>query len=87
MEGDTVVWSAIGFEHFDDGQAPKLTPFWKKSAGTEAAAETAPPWTPRPVPAEHRPPVRARPVPRGVPGRAPSARRAAAAVTAARREP
>jgi hypothetical protein len=47
VEGDTVTWSGIGFEVFDDGQAPKLTPFWKK-ASTEPAPEASAQWTPAP---------------------------------------
>ena len=47
VDGDTVSWSNIGFEEFDEGQAPKLTPFWKKSSG-EPAVETAAHWTPAP---------------------------------------
>jgi hypothetical protein len=47
VEGDTVSWSGIGFEVFDDGQAPKLTPFWKKSSSAPAP-ETSTQWTPSP---------------------------------------
>jgi hypothetical protein len=47
VEGGAVIWSAIGFERFDDGQAPKLTPFWKK-ASTEDVVDAPPPWTPAP---------------------------------------
>lgn len=47
VEGGVVSWSAVGFEQYDDGQAPKLTPFWKKSAPVEPAASTAP-WVPSP---------------------------------------
>ena len=32
VDGETVTWSGIGFESFDEGEAPKLTPFWKKAA-------------------------------------------------------
>jgi hypothetical protein len=32
IDGDTVLWSSIGFDQYDEGPAPKLTPFWKKSA-------------------------------------------------------
>jgi hypothetical protein len=32
IEGNVVLWSAIGFDQFDEGPAPKLSPFWKKSA-------------------------------------------------------
>ena len=32
---------ACGFERFDEGEAPKLTPFWKKSAAEPAPAATA----------------------------------------------
>jgi hypothetical protein len=38
IEGDTVLWSSIGFDQYDEGPAPKLTPFWKKT--TEPAADT-----------------------------------------------
>jgi hypothetical protein len=44
--GNVVSWSAIGFEEFDDGQSPKLTPFWKKNAPVEQAL--AAPWVPHP---------------------------------------
>ena len=47
VEGDAVTWSAIGFEVFDDGQVPKLTPFWKKAA-PRPEAETTARWTPAP---------------------------------------
>jgi hypothetical protein len=47
VDGDTVTWSNIGFEEFDEGQAPKLTPFWKK-ASSQPAAETPAHWTPAP---------------------------------------
>lgn len=30
IEGETVVWTSIGFDQYDEGEAPKLTPFWKK---------------------------------------------------------
>jgi hypothetical protein len=39
------MWVAIGFENFDEGEAPKLTPFWKKSAA-EPEASTGAQWTP-----------------------------------------
>jgi hypothetical protein len=38
IEGNMVVWSNIGFDQFDEGPAPKLAPFWKKSAGREPEA-------------------------------------------------
>jgi hypothetical protein len=47
VEGDTVSWTGIGWELFDDGQAPKLTPFWKKSAG-EATSEASARWSAAP---------------------------------------
>ena len=47
VEGDTVSWTNIGWEVFDDGQAPKLTPFWKKS-GAEPAAQASARWSPAP---------------------------------------
>jgi hypothetical protein len=43
-----VTWSSIGFEHFDEGEAPKLTPFWKKSSAAEPAPVARPPWLPAP---------------------------------------
>lgn len=47
--GDVVTWYDIGFEHFDEGEAPKLTPFWKKAqASAEPAPDVAPPWLPQP---------------------------------------
>jgi hypothetical protein len=48
IEGSTVLWARIGFERLDDGPAPKLTPFWKKSAEPEpvAAAWEAQPFEP-----------------------------------------
>jgi hypothetical protein len=46
--GDTVTWSEIGFEHFDEGEAPKLTPFWKKAPSSEPAPAARPPWLPEP---------------------------------------
>jgi hypothetical protein len=48
IQGNTVLWSSIGFEQFDDGQAPKLTPFWKKSGAAEAPAAVVEPWVPVP---------------------------------------
>jgi hypothetical protein len=39
IEGNTVLWSNIGFDQFDAGPAPKLTPFWKKSTGVEPAPQ------------------------------------------------
>jgi hypothetical protein len=45
VEGEVVSWSAIGLEVYDDGVAPKLTPFWKKASA--AAAEPAR-WVPTP---------------------------------------
>jgi hypothetical protein len=47
VEGDTVTWTDIGFEVFDEGQAPKLTPFWKKSTAAPAA-EVSARWVPAP---------------------------------------
>ena len=47
IQGNAVLWSAIGFEQFDEGQAPKLTPFWKKS-GTAEVVEQVEPWIPAP---------------------------------------
>jgi hypothetical protein len=46
--GEVVTWFDIGFERFDEGEAPKLTPFWKKAQTIEPAAEVAPPWSPQP---------------------------------------
>jgi hypothetical protein len=45
VQGDVVIWSAIGFENFDEGEAPKLTPFWKKS-GAEPEPSSGAQWTP-----------------------------------------
>jgi hypothetical protein len=47
VEGDAVIWSAIGFEVFEEGDAPKLTPFWKKASAEPVAAASAR-WTPAP---------------------------------------
>jgi hypothetical protein len=47
-DDEFVTWSAIGFEHFDEGEAPKLTPFWKKSSAPEPAATASSPWMPSP---------------------------------------
>jgi hypothetical protein len=38
VEGDSVLWSAIGFDQYDEGAAPKLTPFWKKIPEPEEPA-------------------------------------------------
>jgi hypothetical protein len=46
--GDVVIWSDIGFEQSDEGEAPKLTPFWKRAAASEPAPAAAPPWLPAP---------------------------------------
>lgn len=46
--GEIVSWSEIGFEHFDEGRAPKLTPFWKKASTVEPAPVSTPPWLPAP---------------------------------------
>jgi hypothetical protein len=47
VQGNTVLWSAIGFEQFDAGPAPKLSPFWKKSVAPEPV-EPHELWIPRP---------------------------------------
>jgi hypothetical protein len=47
VDGGVVTWSAIGFERFEEGAAPKLTPFWKKSA-PDASSEVPPHWEPAP---------------------------------------
>jgi hypothetical protein len=47
VEGETVTWTGIGFEIFDEGEAPKLSPFWKK-AGSETPAPASAQWTPAP---------------------------------------
>jgi hypothetical protein len=47
VDGETVTWSGIGFESFDEGEAPKLTPFWKK-ASPEPAQAAAASWLPAP---------------------------------------
>jgi hypothetical protein len=41
VDGETVTWSAIGFESFDEGEAPKLTPFWKKASAEPVAGAAA----------------------------------------------
>ena len=46
VEGDVVSWRSIGFEQFDDGRAPKLTPFWKKAQAEPEAVSV--PWIPTP---------------------------------------
>lgn len=46
--GEVVTWYDIGFEHFDEGEAPKLTPFWKNAQASEPAHAVAPPWLPQP---------------------------------------
>jgi hypothetical protein len=45
IEGNTVVWAHIGFEQLDEGPAPKLKAFWKKSA---PEPEDEPKWLPNP---------------------------------------
>jgi hypothetical protein len=47
VEGDVVSWSAIGFEVYDDGVAPRLTPFWKKPSADQTPAAEAH-WEPSP---------------------------------------
>jgi hypothetical protein len=47
VEGNVVSWSGVGFELFDEGVAPKLTPFWKK-ADAVAAPEVSARWEPTP---------------------------------------
>jgi hypothetical protein len=47
VQGDIVLWAAIGFENFDEGEAPKLTPFWKKS-GAEPEPSSGAQWTAAP---------------------------------------
>jgi hypothetical protein len=47
VDGDTVMWSNIGFETFEEAEAPKLTPFWKKSTAPAAEASAAR-WIPTP---------------------------------------
>jgi hypothetical protein len=44
---ELVTWSSIGFERFDEGEAPKLAPFWKK-ASAGPAATAGPGWIPAP---------------------------------------
>jgi hypothetical protein len=46
VEGDIVGWSDIGFETYDDGVAPRLTPFWKKADANAAAVSAH--WDPSP---------------------------------------
>jgi hypothetical protein len=47
VDGGIVSWSGVGFELFDEGIAPKLTPFWKKAAA-DATPETPAHWEPTP---------------------------------------
>jgi hypothetical protein len=47
VEGDIVGWSDIGFESYDDGVAPRLTPFWRKADPNAAPASEAH-WEPSP---------------------------------------
>jgi hypothetical protein len=47
VNGDVVSWSSIGFEVYDDGVAPRLTPFWKKASANPAPAVEAH-WEPSP---------------------------------------
>jgi hypothetical protein len=47
VDAETVSWTDIGFEVFDDAQAPKLTPFWKKASADPVPEATAQ-WTPSP---------------------------------------
>lgn len=44
IDGDTVLWSSIGFDQFDEGEAPKLKAFWKKAAEPDAEAASAAGW-------------------------------------------
>ena len=46
-DDSVVTWAGIGFERFEEGEAPKLSPFWKKSA-PEPASEQAGGWQPAP---------------------------------------
>jgi hypothetical protein len=48
IDGTTVTWSAVGFDEFDAGPAPKLTPFWKKAAKVEPEPVAGQQWTPAP---------------------------------------
>ena len=48
IDSELVVWSHIGFEHFEDAPAAKLTPFWKKGAGDAPVVESPDPWVPAP---------------------------------------
>jgi hypothetical protein len=47
VEGETVTWTDIGFETFDEGEAPKLSAFWKKASAVAPAPASAQ-WTPSP---------------------------------------
>jgi hypothetical protein len=47
-DDEVVTWSAIGFEHCDEGEAPRLTPFWKKSSAPDPAPAVGSPWMPTP---------------------------------------
>jgi hypothetical protein len=44
VEGTTVLWSAIGFDLFDEGEAPKLKAFWKKAAAPEPEISSHATW-------------------------------------------
>ena len=44
IEGTTVLWSAIGFDQFDEGEAPRLKAFWKKAAEPEPAITSHAAW-------------------------------------------
>jgi hypothetical protein len=47
VEGGVVSWSAIGLERFDEGAAPRLAPFWKKTSA-EPPSAVQPHWEPAP---------------------------------------
>ena len=47
VEG-TVLWSAIGFDQYDEGPAPKLAAFWKRNAAPVEPETPHEPWIPTP---------------------------------------
>lgn len=44
IEGSSVLWSRIGFDQFDEGEAPKLKAFWKKAAEPEPSTAGRAAW-------------------------------------------
>jgi hypothetical protein len=48
IDETSVHWSDVGFEQEDQGPAPKLAPFWKKSAAPEELPADHEWWLPEP---------------------------------------